>query len=56
MANPFAARISPMFDDPAEDLAKREQDYRKKILTASRVGSPGKITTLLGYSGNTKEE
>ena len=39
--------------DAAADLQKELDDRRKKALAVSRVGSPGKISTMMGYSGNT---
>jgi len=47
---PFTPTVSQLFKNPSEDLDEDLMN-RRKILAAGRVGSPGKISTLLGYSG-----
>jgi hypothetical protein len=46
--------ISSLFDDPADQVLKDSEERRRKIMAAGRVGSPGKISTLLGYYNDTR--
>lgn len=49
------ADLFPDNDDPVDKL-KKELIERQKKFAAGRVGSPGKVSTLLGYSGEAGQQ
>lgn len=44
--------ISDLFDNPKDQLQRELDERRKRLLAAGKVGSPGKISTMLGYAAN----
>jgi hypothetical protein len=45
------ASVAGMFTNPMDELNEELEERRKKALAAGQVGSPGKISTMMGYSG-----
>jgi hypothetical protein len=46
-----SSSVAGMFQNPFDELNDELEERRKKAMAAGQVGSPGKISTMLGYSG-----
>lgn len=44
---------SNLFGDTQSELQRQLEERRKKMLAASQLGSPGQISNMMGYLGNT---